>query len=59
MKLSCEQWCHIQELLANLKCPRCFSAKVKLCKEEADKNAECQDCQCQFEFNPDLARRWE
>jgi len=34
MKLSCEQYCHIQEMLANLKCPNCFSAKVKLCKEE-------------------------
>jgi hypothetical protein len=34
MKLSCEQWCPIQEMLANLKCPNCFSAKVKLCEEE-------------------------
>ncbi len=59
MKFSCAQWCHIQELLANLKCPRCFSAKVKLCKEEADKNAECQDCECRFEFDPEIAHRWE
>jgi hypothetical protein len=34
MKLSCAQWCHIQEILANLKCPHCFSAKVKLYQEE-------------------------
>ena len=59
MKLSCSQWCHVQELLANLKCPHCFSAKVKFCKEETDKNVECQDCQCRFEFNPEIAHRWE
>ncbi len=59
MKLSCEQWCHIQEMLANLKCPRCFSSKVKLCKEEKDKNAACQDCQCQFDFDPEIGQRWE
>jgi hypothetical protein len=54
MKLTCAQWCHIQEKLANLKCPNCFSAKVKLCKDEKDKNAQCQDCQCEFEFKPEL-----
>ena len=59
MKLSCEQWCHIQEMLANLKCPNCFSAKVKLSKEQTDKNAECQKCECKFEFNPDITERWE
>jgi hypothetical protein len=59
MKLSCTQWCHIQELLANLKCPRCFSAEVKLCKEETDQNAECQGCQCRFKFDPEIALRWE
>jgi len=59
MKLSCDQWCHIQELLANLKCPRCFSAKVKLCKEETDKNAKCQDCECEFEFGPEILHRWD
>ena len=46
-------------MLANLKCPNCFSAKVKLCKEETEENAECQECECTFEFNPDLADRWE
>jgi len=59
MKLKCDQWCHIQEILANLKCPNCFSAKVKLCDEETDKNAECTACQCRFEFNPELKGRWE
>jgi hypothetical protein len=59
MKLKCDQWCHIQEILANLKCPNCFSAKVKLCDEETDKNAECNVCQCRFEFNPEIKGRWE
>jgi hypothetical protein len=59
MKLSCSQWCHVQEVLANLKCPNCFSAKVKLC-EEKEKNAECQECQCRFDFDPEiLGNRWE
>jgi hypothetical protein len=61
MKLSCSQWCHVQELLANLKCPNCFSAKVKLCEEkEKEENAECQECQCRFDFDPEiLGNRWE
>ena len=37
LKLSCTQWCLIQEWLANLKCPHCFNAKVKLCEEETEK----------------------
>jgi hypothetical protein len=59
MKLSCAQWCHIQEILANLKCPNCFSAKVKLSEEETEENAKCQECECNFEFSPDLLGRWE
>jgi predicted RNA-binding Zn-ribbon protein involved in translation (DUF1610 family) len=60
MKLSCSQWCHIQEMLANLKCPDCFSAKVELCEEETEKNAQCSECGCRFQFNPDLLEnRWE
>ena len=58
MKLSAQQWCKIQEALANLKCPHCFSAKVKLA-EEGQENAECKDCGCQFEFDPEIALRWE
>jgi hypothetical protein len=54
MKLSCKNLCRLQEFFANLKCPNCFSAKVKLCEEETDKNAQCQDCQCEFEFRPEL-----
>ena len=46
-------------MLANLKCPNCFSAKVKLCKEETEQNAECQDCECTFAFSPDVMDRWE
>ena len=44
MKLSCAHWCHIQEMLANLKCPNCFSTKVKLCEEESEENALCTEC---------------
>jgi len=58
MKLSCEQWCHLQEMLANLKCPNCFSAKVKLCEEEGKENALCTECDCRFEFHPELPGRW-
>ena len=54
MKLKCGQWCRIQEILANLKCPNCFSAKVKLCPTETDKNAQCEDCQCEFGFDPEV-----
>jgi hypothetical protein len=32
---------------------------LKLCKEETEQNAECQECECRFEFNPDLLKRWE
>jgi Zn-dependent alcohol dehydrogenase len=59
MKLSYEQWCRIQEILANLKCPNCFSTKVKLCEEENKENALCTECDCKFEFNPELAGRWD
>lgn len=59
MKLTCAQWCNIQEKLANLKCPRCFSAKVKLCEEEKKNNAQCEDCQCEFDFKPELLQRIE
>ena len=56
MKVSAKQWCKIQEVLANLKCPDCFSAKVKL-NENEDENAECKDCGCTFEFDPEIADR--
>jgi hypothetical protein len=59
MKLSCEQICKLQAVVANLKCPKCFSAKVELCEEEKDENAECESCGCQFEFKPELLGRWE
>jgi Fe-S cluster biosynthesis and repair protein YggX len=58
MKLAWAQWCHLQEMLANLKCPNCFSAKVKLCKEENKENALSTEYDCRFEFNPELAERW-
>jgi hypothetical protein len=46
-------------MLANLKYPNCFSAKVKLCEEETEKNASCTEGKCRFEFNPELAERRE
>lgn len=57
MKLSPEQWCKVQETLANLNCPGCFSAKIKLSEGVGSDNAECEDCRCQFEFNPDIVTR--
>ena len=57
MKLSCAQWCHLQEMLANLNCPNCFSAKVKLCEEENKENVLCTKCNCGFEFNSELPGR--
>ena len=56
MKIKPRTWCKIQEELANLKCPHCFSAKVKL-KENEGENAECKDCGCTFDFDPDIADR--
>ncbi len=53
MKLSTKQWCKIQETLANLHCPHCFTAKVKLTEDEKE-NAKCEDCGCTFEYNPDI-----
>ena len=53
MKLGAKRWCKIQEFLANLKCPHCFSVKVDL-NENEDENAECKDCGCRFEFDPDV-----
>ena len=53
MKLSASQWCKIQEIIANLKCPHCFSAHVKLTEDDKE-NAKCEDCGCKFEASPDL-----
>ena len=54
MKLSCEQLCKMKEYFANLKCPKCFSAQVTLCEIETDENAACDECGCEFKFNPEL-----
>jgi predicted RNA-binding Zn-ribbon protein involved in translation (DUF1610 family) len=43
MKLSPKQWCEIQEKLANLTCPNCFSAIIKLTETDKE-NANCEDC---------------
>lgn len=58
MKLSKKAWCRIQEILLNLKCPDCFRANIKFSESE-EENAECQDCGCKFEFNPDRVPRWD
>ena len=53
MRLSPEQWCKVQETLANLRCPHCFTAKIKLTEDE-NGNAHCEECGCKFDFNPEL-----
>lgn len=58
MKMSCGSWCKVQEALANLKCPSCFSTEVK-CTEDETKNATCEKCGCEFKFNPDIAVHME
>jgi hypothetical protein len=54
MNLSCFQLCRIKEFFANLACPKCFSAQVTLCEEEAEENAACETCGCEFKFNPEI-----
>lgn len=56
MKLDPKTWCKIQETLANLNCPNCFSIKVNL-KDTEGENAKCEECGCTFEFSPDLEYR--
>ena len=58
MKWNASTWCKIQEIFANLKCPGCFSRKVKLTEIE-EENATCEDCGCTFEFDPEMTPRWE
>ncbi len=58
MKLKPSIWCRIQEKLRNLKCPNCYTAKVKLCGGE-EENAVSEVCGCTFEFNPDAVPRWQ
>ena len=56
MKLSCSQWCRVKEFLANLKCPKCFSAEISLCEEEIEENATCDECGCEFKFSPAIPK---
>ena len=60
MKISCVGRCRIEEFLANLKCPNCFSVKVKD-REGGVGNAQSQGCQCQVEMRREemLYPRWE
>ncbi|MFC2018875.1 hypothetical protein ACFLU4_02820 [Chloroflexota bacterium] len=59
MKIKPKSWCKIQEALANLNCPGCFSSKVKLTESETE-NAQCEDCGCTFDFDPNIViDRWE
>jgi transcription elongation factor Elf1 len=46
-------------MLATFKCPSCFNAKVRICGEENKENALGTDCDCRFEFNPELAEGWD
>ena len=46
MKLSCSKWCRIQEMLANLKCPGCFS--VTACEGGGNRTSECE---CRLTMN--------
>jgi hypothetical protein len=50
--LTCKQLCKIKGMLANLKCPACFRAKIDFCEEETDNIAECQSCGCKFDLGP-------
>jgi len=59
VRLSSEQWRPIQEMLADLNCPNGFSSKVKVCGEESRENALCTEGDCRFEFNPELAEKWD
>jgi hypothetical protein len=56
MKLSCSHLCRLKEFFANLICLNCFSAKITLCEEQADENAACDMCGCEFKFNPELPK---
>jgi hypothetical protein len=58
MKLNAGFWCKIQQTLADLKCPHCFSEDVKLTEDEGE-NAKCEDCGCRFKFDPEFAIHWE
>jgi hypothetical protein len=59
MELSCDQKCRVEEMLANLKCPGCFQAKAQPSEKESEENGGSATCQCMFEFDPELLRRWD
>ena len=54
MKISKRNLCQIQETLINLACPSCNSKLVTLKDTDDEHNAECRDCSCKFEFNPEI-----
>ena len=56
MKPSCSRSCRLKEIIANLQCPKCFSAQVTPCEEESGEDAVCETCGCQFKINPELPR---
>lgn len=60
MKQSCSRSCRLKEMIANLQCPKCFSAEVTLCDEEGDDEGEekaaCEACGCRFSFNSGIPR---
>lgn len=46
--------CRTEEILANLKCPNCFSKKLTPCEDNPDEKASCESCDCEFEFNDEF-----
>jgi len=59
MEIPWYQKCRIEEMLANLKCPGCFQAKAQTSEKENEENCGSASCQCMFEFDPELLRRWD
>ncbi len=59
LELSCDQKCHIEEILANLKCPGCFQAKTQPSEKQIEEKTGSTVCQCRIEFDADLLRRWD
>jgi hypothetical protein len=54
MKMTCSKWCRIEEWLANLKCPGCFT--LAACEGSGDRITECE---CRLRMDTSLGGRWE
>ncbi len=51
MKLTCAKRCGIMELLANLKCPNCFSIEAHSTEQDL--------CDCTLKVTRELRIKWE